>query len=206
MENKLSSEEMKAALEQMGALARTASRKLAAASTEEKNQWLTAMADAIDAQAEQLMSANALDMEAGSAAGLSAAMLDRLKLDSKRIRGISDGLRHVATLPDPVGRTLEKFTRPNGLEIEKVSVPIGVIAIIYESRPNVTVDATGLCLKAGNAVILRGGSEAIRSNLALARCIAEAGERAGNAERNHSDDSLDRTRSGLPDAENESVY
>ena len=179
MDNKLSADEIKAALERMGDLAKTASRKLTVATTDEKNTWLLAMADAIDSQAEQLIAANARDMEAGAAAGLSAAMLDRLKLDPKRIQGISDGLRHVATLPDPVGRSLEKFTRPNGLEIEKVSVPIGVIAIIYESRPNVTVDATGLCLKAGNAVILRGGSEAIHSNLALAKCIAEAGEKKG---------------------------
>lgn len=179
MENKLSADEMKTALEQMGALAKAASRKLAVATTDEKNGWLAAMADALDAETEQIIAANALDMEAGAAAGLSSAMLDRLKLDPKRIKGISDGLRHVATLPDPAGRTLDKFMRPNGLEIEKISVPIGVISIIYESRPNVTVDATGLCLKAGNAVILRGGSEAIRSNLALAECIAGAGEKMG---------------------------
>ncbi len=107
------------------------------------------------------------------------AMLDRLRLDEKRIKGISDGLRHVVTLPDPVGRRLDDIKRPNGLDIEKVSVPIGVIAIIYESRPNVTVDATGLCLKAGNAVILRGGSEALHSNLALAKLISDAGVKAG---------------------------
>ena len=106
-------------------------------------------------------------------------MLDRLRLYEKRIKGISDGLRHVVTLPDPVGRSLDDIKRPNGLDIEKVSVPIGVIAIIYESRPNVTVDATGLCLKAGNAVILRGGSEALHSNLALAKLISDAGVKAG---------------------------
>ena len=137
------------------------------------------MADAIDANTALILAENGRDMEAGKANGLSAAMLDRLRLDEKRIKGISDGLRHVVTLPDPVGRRLDDIKRPNGLDIEKVSVPIGVIAIIYESRPNVTVDATGLCLKAGNAVILRGGSEALHSNLALAKLISDAGVKAG---------------------------
>ena len=157
MQNTVSSEEMKAELFRMGGSAKDASRKLSVASSEEKNKWLTAMADAIDSQAAVIMEANAKDMKAGEASGLSPAMLDRLRLDPKRLKSMSDGLRHVVTLPDPVGITLESFKRPNGLEIEKVSVPIGVISIIYESRPNVTADATGLCLKAGNAVILRGG-------------------------------------------------
>ena len=128
------------------------------------------------------LNANRIDMKNAQEAGISSAMLDRLRLDEKRIQGISNGLRHVVTLPDPVGHRLAEFRRPNGLDIEKVSVPIGVIALIYESRPNVTVDATGLCLKAGNAVILRGGSEAIHSNLALAKIIAEAGTQAGMPE------------------------
>lgn len=174
--------EIRKSLEQMGNMAKTASRKLAVASPEDKNRWLTVMADAVDAEAEFIMQANRTDMENAKAAGLAPAMLDRLRLDEKRIKGISDGLRHVVTLPDPVGRRLDSFRRPNGLDIEKVSVPIGVIAIIYESRPNVTVDATGLCLKAGNAVILRGGSEAIHSNLALAKTISDAGVKAGMPE------------------------
>ena len=173
------SDEIKTALERMGSEAKAAARKLATATTGEKNNWLNAMADAIDANTAFILAENSRDMEARKANGLSAAMLDRLRLDEKRIKGISDGLRHVVTLPDPVGRRLDDFKRPNGLDIEKVSVPIGVIAIIYESRPNVTVDATGLCLKAGNAVILRGGSEALHSNLALAKLISDAGVKAG---------------------------
>ena len=173
------SDEIKTALERMGSEAKAAARKLATATTGEKNNWLNAMADAIDANTAFILAENSRDMEVGKANGLSAAMLDRLRLDEKRIKGISDGLRHVVTLPDPVGRRLDDFKRPNGLDIEKVSVPIGVIAIIYESRPNVTVDATGLCLKAGNAVILRGGSEALHSNLALAKLISDAGVKAG---------------------------
>lgn len=173
------SDEIKSALERMGSEAKAAARKLATATTAGKNSWLNAMADAIDANTALILAENGRDMEAGKANGLSAAMLDRLRLDEKRIKGISDGLRHVVTLPDPVGRRLDDIKRPNGLDIEKVSVPIGVIAIIYESRPNVTVDATGLCLKAGNAVILRGGSEALHSNLALAKLISDAGVKAG---------------------------
>ena len=173
------SDEIKSALERMGSEAKAAARKLATATTAGKNSWLNAMADAIDANTALILAENGRDMEAGKANGLSAAMLDRLRLDEKRIKGISGGLRHVVTLPDPVGRRLDDIKRPNGLDIEKVSVPIGVIAIIYESRPNVTVDATGLCLKAGNAVILRGGSEALHSNLALAKLISDAGVKAG---------------------------
>lgn len=173
------SDEIKTALERMGSEAKAAARKLATATTARKNSWLNAMADAIDANTALILAENSRDMEAGKANGLSAAMLDRLRLDEKRIKGISDGLRHVVTLPDPVGRRLDDIKRPNGLDIEKVSVPIGVIAIIYESRPNVTVDATGLCLKAGNVVILRGGSEALHSNLALAKLISDAGVKAG---------------------------
>lgn len=182
MKQNCSAGEIRESLEQMGSMAKAAARKLAVAAPEDKNRWLTAMAEAVDADAELIMRANQTDMENAKAAGLSPAMLDRLRLDEKRIKGISDGLRHVVTLPDPVGRRLDSIRRPNGLDIEKVSVPIGVIAIIYEARPNVTVDATGLCLKAGNAVILRGGSEAIHSNLALAKSISDAGVKAGMPE------------------------
>ena len=171
--------EMKALLESLGAKAKSAARKLATAATEEKNRWLAAMADAIDASEAEIIAANRIDMEEAEKAGLSSAMLDRLRLDHARIKSMSDGVRHVISLPDPVGRILSETTRPNGLLIQKVSVPIGVIGIIYESRPNVTVDSTVLCLKAGNPVILRGGSEAIRSNIALAECISKAGVSAG---------------------------
>ena len=174
--------EMKQMLESLGAKAKSAARKLATATTEEKNKWLAAMADAIDASEAEIIAANAVDMEEAAKAGLSSAMLDRLKLDHARIKSMSDGVRHVISLPDPVGKILSETTRPNGLLIQKVSVPIGVIGIIYESRPNVTVDSTVLCLKAGNPVILRGGSEAIRSNIALAECISKAGEKAGMPE------------------------
>ena len=178
----IAGDELRAALDRMGSKAREAALKLANASTEEKNRWLNAMADAVEKNAAELIRANAADMERAAAKGISGAMLDRLKLNSERIKGMADGLRHVVTLPDPVGEKLSVTTRPNGIRIEKVSVPIGVIGFIYESRPNVTVDAAGLCLKAGNAVILRGGSEAIRSNLAISGCILEAGVAAGMPE------------------------
>lgn len=177
--NSVSADEMKAKLLEMGECARNASRKIANASPELKNSWLTAMADALEKDAEKLIAANETDMKNGAAKGLSAAMLDRLKLDPKRVKAMADGLRHVVTLPDPAGEILSTTTRPNGIRIDKVSVPLGVIGFIYESRPNVTVDAAGLCLKAGNAVILRGGSEAIHSNQALADCIIAAGKSKG---------------------------
>ena len=178
----MTAEELRTALKNMGMKAREASLKLANASSEDKNRWLNAMADAVEKDAQEFLRVNASDMEKAAAKGLSAAMLDRLKLNDQRIRSMADGLRHVATLPDPVGEKLSSVTRPNGIRIEKVSVPIGVIGFIYESRPNVTVDAAGLCLKAGNAVILRGGSEAIRSNTAIADCILKAGVAAGMPE------------------------
>ena len=175
----LTGEELRSGLKTMGMNARRAALQLANATTEDKNRWLNAMADALEADASVLLEANAEDMEKAAAKGVSGAMLDRLKLNGTRIKGMADGLRHVVTLPDPVGEKLSVTTRPNGIRIEKVSVPIGVIGFIYESRPNVTADAAGLCLKAGNAVILRGGSEAIRSNLAVAESIVKAGEAAG---------------------------
>ena len=131
------------------------------------------------AQEREILAANARDMEAAREKGMNATMLDRLQLTPDRIRGMADGLREVAALPDPVGRVLDDQTRPNGLHLVKVAVPIGVIAVIYEARPNVTADSAALCLKSGNAVILRGGKEAICSNIAVANCMREALEQAG---------------------------
>jgi glutamate-5-semialdehyde dehydrogenase len=156
-----------------------AARALAGATTEAKNRALEGMADAIPAGAESLRAANASDVEAAEKAGLSSAMVDRLTLTEKRLQGMADGLRVVAGLPDPVGEVVERTERPNGLVIERVRVPIGVIVIIYESRPNVTADAAGLCLKSGNAVILRGGKESLRSNLAIAEVLRRACASAG---------------------------
>ncbi|HYG24582.1 MAG TPA: glutamate-5-semialdehyde dehydrogenase [Verrucomicrobiae bacterium] len=167
--------------EQMTALARDAkhaSRELARLRSEEKNRCLMAMADALEGAAAELQAANALDMEAGANLGLSSAMLDRLRLDDKRISGMARGLREVAALPDPVGRLLDERVRPNGLKLQKVSTPIGVVVIIYESRPNVTADAASLCFKSGNATILRGGKEALNSNRVIAQIMIEAGRRA----------------------------
>ena len=163
----------------MGDRAVAASRRMAGLRAEVKSAALRAMADGLVAGAAELLEANAHDLEAARAAGMTAALLDRLTLTQKRIAGMADGLREVAELPDPVGRTLHRAKRPNGLVIKKVSVPIGVIAIIYESRPNVTADAAGLCLKSGNAVILRGGKEALQSNLAIAGMLQTAGLAAG---------------------------
>lgn len=158
--------------------AKAASRELAKLTTAEKNACLLAMADALEKSADALKQANALDMEAGAKMGLTSAMLDRLKLDDKRIAGMAKGLREVAALPDPVGRILDERVRPNGLKLKKISTPIGVVVIIYESRPNVTADAASLCFKSGNATILRGGKEALNSNQLIARTMVEAGKRA----------------------------
>jgi glutamate-5-semialdehyde dehydrogenase len=158
--------------------ARTASRQIAKLTTAEKNACLLAMAEAVEKNAAALIQANALDMEAGAKSGLSSAMLDRLKLDDKRILAIARGLREVAALPDPVGKILDERVRPNGLKLQKISTPIGVIVIIYESRPNVTADAASLCFKSGNATILRGGKEAMNSNRTIARVMIEAGKQA----------------------------
>lgn len=168
-------------LDQMTVLAqqaKTASRALAQLSTEEKNRALHAMADALEARAPQLKDANAKDMATGEQMGLSSAMLDRLKLDDKRIAAMAKGLREVAALPDPVGRTLDERTRPNGLRLQKIATPIGVVVIIYESRPNVTADAGSLCFKTGNATILRGGKEALHSNTVIAETMVAAGRDA----------------------------
>ena len=163
--------------EQIGQLARQAkqaSRALSTMSAEERNRCLLAMADALEAGGRCIGEANQKDMEAGARNGLSAAMLDRLKLTEKRIAGMARGLREVAALPDPVGRILEERIRPNGLRLVKKATPIGVIVIIYESRPNVTADAASLCFKSGNATILRGGSEAAHSNAAIASLMVSA--------------------------------
>lgn len=157
--------------------AKVASRQLALLSSADKNAALLAMADALEGAGSELQAANALDMEVGKQLGLSAAMLDRLLLTPSRIASMSQGLREVAALPDPVGRILDRRTRPNGLRIEKISSPIGVVVIIYESRPNVTADAASLCFKSGNACILRGGKEALHSNQLIARLMVTAAAR-----------------------------
>jgi len=162
---------------EMAKHAKAASRGLAQLSTEEKNGCLLAMAAAIEENRVAIQQANALDMEAGAKAGLSSAMLDRLKLDERRIAGMAKGLREVAALPDPVGKVLDERTRPNGLRLQKISTPIGVVVIIYESRPNVTADAASLCFKSGNATILRGGKEALNSNQTIGRILIEAGRK-----------------------------
>jgi glutamate-5-semialdehyde dehydrogenase len=159
---------------QLARQAKAASRNLARLGPAEKNACLLAMAAALEGNAEAIQQANAVDLEAGARSGLSTAMLDRLKLDPKRIAGMARGLREVAELPDPVGRVLDERVRPNGLRLQKVSTPIGVIVIIYESRPNVTADAAGLCFKSGNATILRGGKEAIHSNRLIAETMVNA--------------------------------
>jgi glutamate-5-semialdehyde dehydrogenase len=166
-------------LEQIGQRAAAASRILAQATTAEKNEALLAIAHRIEQETSAILTANEADLQAGSRSGLSPAMLDRARLDPKRIRTIANSVREVIHLTDPIGESLKEWSRPNGLKISKRRVPIGVIGIIYESRPNVTSDAATLCLKAGNAVILRGGSEAIRSNMALAEAIGEGCKDAG---------------------------
>jgi glutamate-5-semialdehyde dehydrogenase len=158
--------------------AKVASRELARLTTAEKNSCLLAMADALEKNSGALKEANALDMKVGAKLNLSAAMLDRLKLDDKRISAMAKDLREVAALPDPVGKILDERVRPNGLKLQKISTPIGVVVIIYESRPNVTADAASLCFKSGNATILRGGKEALNSNLLIALTMIDAGKKA----------------------------
>jgi glutamate-5-semialdehyde dehydrogenase len=157
-----------------GQRARRAARELARAKTGTKNAALFALAELIRAERTTILDANALDMKDGRAARLDAALLDRLELNEDRIASMADGVRQVAQLPDPVGEITSLATRPSGIQVGRMRVPMGVIGIIYESRPNVTADAAALCLKAGNAAILRGGSEALRSNLAIGRCIERA--------------------------------
>ena len=159
--------------------AKQAAAKLAVTSTAVKNAALLAMAAALEAQQAEILAANERDMTAAATKGMKSSMLDRLKLTAERISGMADGLRQVAGLADPVGNVIDGKTLPNGLHITKIRVPLGVIGIIYEARPNVTADAAGLCLKSGNAVILKGGSEAMESNKTVAAILAQAAEGAG---------------------------
>ena len=168
-------DEMQAMAEQ----ARAASRELVQLSARKKNNILEAMADALETGVDRILAANALDMDAGRADGLTDALLDRLLLTPERVSAMAQGLRDIAALKDPVGEEISSWMRPNGLEIVKTRVPIGVIGMIYESRPNVTADAAGLCLKTSNAVILRGGKEAIHSNRAIAELLNEGGQDKG---------------------------
>ena len=158
---------------------RDAATAIASLPTEAKNALLRAMADALLADEAVILAANARDIEAAAAKGIGSAMLDRLRLDTARVQGIAAAVREVAELPDPVGQVTRAYDRPNGIHVERVRVPLGVIAMIYEARPNVTADAAALCLKAGNAVILRGGSEAIHSNTAVAASLKRALRDAG---------------------------
>ncbi|WP_373080940.1 glutamate-5-semialdehyde dehydrogenase [Zhongshania sp.] len=171
--------DIKQYMNQLGRQARIASRLVAAADTGVKNRALLAIAAAVDAQREDILAANAKDLAAGEASGLDVALLDRLALNTAGIAGIIEGLTQVAALADPVGAITDLNYRPSGIQVGKMRVPLGVIGIIYESRPNVTVEAASLCLKSGNAAILRGGSEAIHSNQALAACIREGLKVAG---------------------------
>lgn len=166
-------------LETLGARAKQASRTLMTASTQTKNQALKAAADALLAAQDAILAENAKDLEKAQEAGMASAMLDRLSLSPERLQGMAQGLLEVAELPDPVGVTLSEVVRPNGLRVQKVSVPLGVIAVIFEARPNVSADAAALCLKSGNAVILRGGKEAVRSNAAIVGAMRGAVARAG---------------------------
>lgn len=159
--------------------AKKAAAKLAVINTAVKNQALLAMADALEKNQDIILAANALDMGCATAKGMKSSMLDRLKLTAERIKGMADGLRQVAALPDPVGNVVGGCTLANGLNVTKIRVPLGVIGIIYEARPNVTADAAGLCLKSGNVVVLKGGSEAMESNKAIAAVLSAAAESAG---------------------------
>ena len=171
--------DVKQYMRQVGQQARAASRAMARADTNAKNTALLAMAAAIERDAAKLLVANAQDMAHAQAAGLDAALLDRLALSAKTVAGMAEGLRQIAALPDPVGEISDMSYRPSGIQVGKMRVPLGVIGIIYEARPNVTADAAGLCLKSGNASILRGGSEAIHSNQAIAACVREGLAAAG---------------------------
>ena len=163
----------------LGRAARQAAASLAIATAERKHAALVAAAAAVDRQRDAILAANALDMDAATAKGISAAFLDRLRLDGRRLDQIIDGLRAIAELPDPVGRVLAEWERPNGLRIQRVATPLGVVGVIFESRPNVTADAGALCLKSGNAVILRGGSDSVESARAIHACLLEGLRAAG---------------------------
>ena len=171
--------DLKTLILDLGRRARAASRHLARLDSEQKNRVLLAMAEEVTARRDQILTANEKDLERAKENGLAGAMLERLTLNPTRINAMAKGMEAVAALPDPVGEDIRQWTQPNGLQISKVRVPIGVIGIIYESRPNVTSDAAVLCTKTGNAVILRGGSEAIHSNLAIAEALQAGGAKAG---------------------------
>lgn len=176
--------ELIAACADLGRRARAAARVLARATGERKGRWLHLAAAALETRGDEILDANTRDLEAAAELGLGSAALDRLRLSPERLRAAGDGLRAISALPDPVGRVLDSSVRPNGLQVHKVGVPLGVIFFIYESRPNVTVDAAGLCVKSGNAVILRGGKEALQTNLALHRILhdcLDAAELPGDA-------------------------
>jgi glutamate-5-semialdehyde dehydrogenase len=164
---------------ELGRRARAAARAMARAETAAKNAALHAIADAILADQARLQAENQKDLEAGRRGGLDAALLDRLELTGARIRSMAEGLRQIAALPDPVGAISDLDYRPSGIQVGRMRVPLGVIGIIYESRPNVTADAAALCLKSGNACILRGGSEALHANQAIAQCIEQGLAKAG---------------------------
>jgi glutamate-5-semialdehyde dehydrogenase len=172
-------QDLQAYCEDLGRRARSASRLLAAATGGQKNGWLLQAASDLEIHTSQLLEANARDVSAAGQLGLSPAQIDRLRLTPERIRAAAAGLREIAALPDPVGRILDSNVRPNGLLVQKVGVPLGVIFFIYESRPNVTVDAAGLCVKSGNAIILRGGKEALASNAALHQLLQDALRHSG---------------------------
>jgi len=181
MQTKLKSSHVDVAvyMRELGVRARKASRVMASANTGQKNAALAAIADALLESRASLLAANKQDMDAGRNNGLDAALLDRLELNDERIDGMAEGLRQVAALPDPIGEIEDMKYQPSGLQIGKMRVPLGVIGIIYESRPNVTADAAALCLKSGNAAILRGGSEALHSNQAIASCVSAGLAKAG---------------------------
>lgn len=179
MLDKVQSSDIDTLMLAMGERARLAARKLAVASTDQKNKALNAAADAILSSVATILEANALDLEAVADKGLQPSFIDRLTLNEKRVTEMAEGLRAIAALPDPVGNVIADWERPNGLKIERVRTPLGVIGVIYESRPNVTADAGALCLKAGNAVILRGGSDSLNSSQAIHRCLS-AGLRAAS--------------------------
>lgn len=172
-------DEISGLMQGIGAAARAAAAELAYASAERKHAALIAAAEALWRRRAEILDANVLDLDYGAAKGLSPAMMDRLRLDEGRVRAMVDGLRAIADQPDPVGRVLAEWDRPTGLHIQRVATPLGVVGVIYESRPNVTADAGGLCLKSGNAVILRGGSESFHSSAAIHGCMVEGLRAAG---------------------------
>ncbi|MEI8697642.1 glutamate-5-semialdehyde dehydrogenase [Mesorhizobium sp. ISC15] len=179
MLNKHQGDDVASLMARIGRRARAAARPLAIATTAAKNAALVAMAEAIIRREQDILDANAIDISNGHGSGLSASFMDRLKLDAARIRAMADGIREIAELSDPVGDVIAEWDRPNGLHIERVRTPLGVVGVIYESRPNVTADAGALCLKAGNPVILRGGSDSLHSSAAIHACLVEGLKTAG---------------------------